>query len=134
MKDKLTKVWKTYSTKKLAKIFESYMQSIGARKYDGRREDNSNSYLISKDTPNWCRVQLYYHKNAWDFGNEDLLIVLRKKAGNYLIVEKKDVRAFEVDDYGIKHYEEDLLKEIIEENKPLFDSIFKNLKLESEAK
>jgi hypothetical protein len=125
LKGKLTEVWKMCETKQLANVFEQYMKSIGVRKYVGRRKDNSNTYMIDAKSTNWNRVQCYYFKDSIKYEDREFLIVLRKEAGNYLIVEKKSKRAFEVDYSGIKHYNEKLLTEIIEEYKPLFDSLFK---------
>lgn len=121
MIEKLIKLWKTYETKQLANVFEQYMKSIGVKKYDSRRKDNSNTYLIDGKSTNWNRVQCYYHKNSQKYGEEDLLIALRKRAGNYLIIGRQSNRAFEIDYSGIKHYDEALLNEIIKEHKPLFE-------------
>ena len=121
MIDKLIKLWKTYETKQLANVFEQYMKSIGVKKYDSRRKDNSNTYLIDGKSTNWNRVQCYYHKDSQKYGEEDLLIALRKRAGNYLIIGRQSNRAFEIDYSGIKHYDEVLLNEIIKEHKPSFE-------------
>ena len=59
MIEKLIKLWKTYETKQLANVFEQYMKSIGVKKYDSRRKDNSNTYLIDGKSTNWDRVQCY---------------------------------------------------------------------------
>lgn len=124
MKEKLTEVWKSCETKQLAKIFVEYMRSIGVRKHDGRRKSNYNTYMIDGDSTGWNRVQCYYHKDSEKYAEEDLLIVLRKKSGNYMIVEKKGKRAFEIDYSGLRHYDETLLNEIIEEHKPFFEALF----------
>jgi len=121
MIEKLIKLWKTYETKQLANVFEQYMKSIGVKKYDSRRKDNSNTYLIDGKSTNWNRVQCYYHKDSQKYGEEDLLIALRKRAGNYLIIGRPSNRAFEIDYSGIKHYDKVLLNEIIKEHKPLFE-------------
>ena len=123
MKDKLTEVWKLCETKQLAKIFEDYMKSIGVRKHDGKRKDNTNSYMIDGKSTSWNRVQCYYHKDNEKYASENLLIVLRKRSGDYLIIERRSKRAFEVDYHGVIGYDENLLKEIMEEHKPLFDTL-----------
>ena len=125
MKDQLIKLWKTCDTRQLAKIFEKYMKSIGVKKYDGRRKDNNDTYLVDGVSTSWNRVQCYYHKGPTKFGNENLLIVLRKRAGDYFIIERKSKRAFEVDYHGVIEYDEKLLNEIISDHKPLFDTLFK---------
>lgn len=123
MKGRLTTLWKMGETKSVAHIFEEYMNVQGARKLDRRRKDNSNTYLIDGKSTGWNRVECYYHKDSEVFAEEDLLIVLRKRAGSYLIIARKGVRAFEVDYDGIKHYDKKLLKEIMENHKPLFDAL-----------
>lgn len=124
LKEKLIEVWKTCGTKQLAKVFEEYMKSIGVRKYDGRRKNNCNTYMIDAKSTGWNRIQCYY-KDSEKYFEENLVIVLRKESGNYMIIEKEGERAFEVDYSGIRHYDEKLLDEVIEEYKPLFDSLFK---------
>lgn len=123
MKDRLTTLWKMGTTKGVAHIFEEYMKVQGVRKLDGRRKDNSNTYLADGKSTRWNRVECYYFKDIERFAEEDLLIVLRKQAGNYLIIARKGIRAFEVDYGGIKHYDEELLKEIMEDHKVLFDAL-----------
>lgn len=125
MKEELTKVWQLCETKQLAAVFEEYMKSIGVRKYDGRRKDNNNTYMIDGRSTNWNRVQCYYYKDSTKYEDRNLLIVLRIRAGNYFIVERKCERAFEVDYRGIRHYDQTLLNEIIKEHKLLFDNLLK---------
>lgn len=125
MKEKLTEVWEKCETKQLAQIFSKYMESIGAKKYDGRRKDNSNTYMADGKSTAWNRVECYYFKGVAGFGNEELDITLRKRSGNYLIIGKKRKRAFEVDWDGICNYDEKLLNEIMTEHKALFDTLFK---------
>lgn len=132
MKEKLTNLWKTCETKQLAEIFETYMKSIGVRKWDGRRKDNRNTYLADGKSTGWNRFTCYYHKDSPSYGDEDLLIVLRKRAGDYLIIGKRGDRAFEVDYSGIKHYDENLLNEILQEHKGLFDTLFGTEGMENE--
>lgn len=123
MKDRLTTLWKMGETKGVAHIFEEYMKVQGVRKLDGRRKDNSNTYMIDGKSTSWNRVECYYHKDSEEFAEEDLLIVLRKRAGSYLIIARKGVRAFEIDYSGIKHYDKKLLNEIMEDHKALFDAL-----------
>ncbi len=123
MKDRLITLWKLGETKSVAHIFEEYMKTIGVRKLDRRRKDNTNTYLIDGESTGWNRVQCYYHADSERYSEENLEIVLRKRAGSYLIIARKGVRAFEVDYDGIKHYDEKLLSEIMKEHKPLFDAL-----------
>lgn len=127
MKDKLTEVYNTHETKQLAKVFEDYMKSIGARKHDGRRKDNTNTYVVHGDCTSWNRVTCYYQKESEKYREENLEIVLRKRAGSYMIISKKGARAFEVSYGDIVYYEEELLKEIMAEHKPLFDMLIKGV-------
>jgi len=83
--------------------------------------DFSRGRFTDGKSTNWNRVQCYYHKDSQKYGEEDLLIALRKRAGNYLIIGRQSNRAFEIDYSGIKHYDEVLLNEIIKEHKPLFE-------------
>lgn len=130
MQERLTHIWETCETKQLAKIFEKYMESIGVRKYDGRRKYDTNTYLIDGKCTSWNRVECYYIKDSEKFSEENLMVVLRKKAGDYFIVGKKGERAFEVDYSGIRHYDEKLLNEIVTEHKQLFDELFKLLEVD----
>ena len=115
MKDKLINVLKKCETKQLANIFKNYMESKGVKKLDRR--------LIDGENTSWNRVECYYNNGSEEYGEEDLLIVLRKRSGYYLIVARKGERAFEYD-YELRHYDEDLLNEIYSEHKELFDSLF----------
>lgn len=65
----------------------------------------------------------FYYKDCVNYADEDLSIVLRKEAGNYLIIQRKGKRAFEIDYSGLKHYDEKLLNEIMNDHKPLFDKL-----------
>jgi hypothetical protein len=123
--EKMTEVWKKGKTKEFAKIFENYMKSTGVRKVDSRRRDKVNTYMIDGKSTGWNRVQCYYHKDSTKYCEENLLLVLRKEAGDYFIIQRKENRAFEMDYSGLRHYDEDLLKEIIQEHKPLFDALIK---------
>lgn len=123
MQEKLTKLWRTCETKQLANKFEEYMKSIGVKRYDSRRKDNSNTYMIDGKSTGWNRVECFYHKDSTKYCEENLLIVLRKEAGNYFIIQRRENRAFECDYSGLRHYDENLLNEIIQEHKPLFDTL-----------
>lgn len=120
IKKQLTSVWRNCKTKQLAKIFEDYMKSIGAEK-SKVQDDKINTYLIDGKSTNWNRIQCYYRKDSAKFWDCDLVLVLRKEAGDYFIIEKKTKRAFEVDYSGVRNYDEALLNEIMQEHKALFD-------------
>ena len=121
--EKLTSLWKTRETKQLAKIFKDYMESIGAKKWNSKRKDNLNTYLIDGKSTDWNRATCYYYKECANYADENISMVLRKRGGSYLIIAKRGIRAFEVDYHRVLHYEEELLKDIIEEHKPLFASL-----------
>lgn len=127
MKDKLFKILESYETKQLAEIFKNYMESIGVKKLDRRRKDNTNTYSVHGDCTNWNRVECYYHKDSLGYTEEDLDITLRKEAGYYLIIGRKGQRAFERSYNSIVHYDEKLLSEIVKDHKPLFDMLVNNL-------
>jgi hypothetical protein len=131
---KLTKVWKTFETGDFSIVFEGYMESLGVKKHDSRRKDNRNTYMIDGKSTNWNRVQCYYHKDSEKYCEENLLLVLRKEAGDYFIVQRRDKRAFEVDYSGIRHYDENLMNEIYAEHQPLFDKLFEIAEQRSEGK
>lgn len=123
--ESLTDLWKTSETKQLANIFKRYMEDMGIKKWDRRRIDNQNTYLIDGNSTGWNRAQCYFYKDCTKYAENDLGIILRKRSGSYLIVERKGERAFEVDYSGLVHYDEKLLKEIIKDHKPLFDALLK---------
>ena len=124
MKDKLIKVWKNYETKQLAKVFETYMKSINAKKHVDYGDSKPHRYAIDGKSSGWNRVQLYYCKEPFKYCEEDLEITLRKRSGDYLIVERKSERAFEVDYSGMKHWNQPLMNEIYADHKELFDTLF----------
>jgi hypothetical protein len=125
MKDKLFKILDVCETKQLAEIFKNYMESIGVRKFDGRRKDNSNTYCAHGDCTSWNRVECYYYKDKPEYGKSVLDITLRKRAGYYFLIGKDSQIAFERSYNYIAHYDEALLNEILQEHKPLFDALLK---------
>ena len=133
MIEKLTKVWKQLGTKQFANVFKAYMITLGVKEHDSRRKVNLNTYMIDGKSTNWNRVQCYYHKDSEKYCEENLLLVLRKEAGNYFIVQRRDERAFEIDYSGLRHFDEKLLKEIYSEHKMLFDKLFEIAEQRSEG-
>ena len=124
MQEKLIELWKRCKTKQLAKIFKDYMQKLGATKWDYRKKVSINTFYAESTCGNWNRTNCMYLKDSTKFYEHDLEIVLRKEAGNYLIISRKNERAFEVDCSGIRRYDKELLEEIIADHKPLFDKLF----------
>lgn len=124
MEEKLIKVWKTFSTKELALVFERYMKSIGVEKDDRRKKNQQKSYFIDGKSTNWNKVECYYFQKGKPYYNIALKIVLRKEAGNYFIMQNGGERVFEVDYSGIRNYKPDLLEVTINAHKPLFDALF----------
>lgn len=127
MKKELMNLWDTCKTKQLAKIFKEYMESNNISKFDRRKKDNSNTYLISGSCTNWNRVDCYFYKDSADYGKENLEISLRKKSGNYMIISRNGIRAFECDYTGIITYNTKLLENILKDHKPLFDKLFNKI-------
>lgn len=124
MQEKLTKVWRVCETRKLGKIFKAYMEGLGVNKWTSKATGTINTYLIDGKDTDWNRVSCYYNKDSDRYGNEDLKLVLRKRAGSYFIVERYGVRGFEADHHGIIHYDEKLLMEIMADHEPLFQKLF----------
>ena len=111
-------------TVELAWIFEKYMKDIGAKKLDKRRKDCSHTYLIDGKSTNWNRVECYYHKeNDSRYGKENLSITLRKRSGSYFLIERKLRRAFEISEDEVICLDKELLNEIVEEHKALFEML-----------
>lgn len=131
MEKKFIKLLDALETKSLAYIFKGIMENKKIRKYDGRRKDNTNTYYADGRCDNWNRVFCIYYKDSTEPGEEDLEITLRKRAGYYLIVERKNKRAVEVtwslkaNGIVISTYDEELLNEILKDHKELFESLFK---------
>jgi hypothetical protein len=119
----LIKLWKICETKQLGKVFKYYMESMGVKKWDSKRKDNLNTYLIDGKSTGWNRAQCYFYKDSANYAENNLGIILRKKSGSYLIIEKQGRRAFEVDYHGVLHYDKKLLDEIIEEHAILFSAL-----------
>lgn len=124
MQEKFTELWKRCKTKQLAKVFKEYMLNLGVVKWDYRKKVSPNTFYAESTCGNWNRATCTYLKDSTKFFEHDLEIVLRKEAGNYLIISRRGKRAFEVDHGGIKHYEAKLLDEIMSDHKPLFDKLF----------
>lgn len=124
----LEEYYKNHDTKDLALLFERYMQEIGAKKLDRRRKDTSNTYQISGDSTNWNRVECYYYKNSGDYqgyGKFSFCITLRKRAGDYLMIEIGDKNEkikipYEISFGKIIHYDKELLTDLIKEHPKLF--------------
>lgn len=131
MEEKLIKLLDVLETKSLAYIFKSVMERQGIRKYDGRKKDNTNTYYADGKCDNWNRVFCIYYKDSTKPGEENLEITLRKRAGYYLIIERKEERTVEVT-WSAKQgkvilltYNEKLFDEILKDHKILFDLLFK---------
>lgn len=131
MEKKFIELLDALETKSLAYIFKGIMESQKIRKYDGRRRDNTNTYYADGRCDNWNRVFCIYYKDSTEPGEEDLEITLRKRAGYYLIVERKNKRAVEVtwsikaNGIVVSTYDEELLNEILKDHKKLFETLFK---------
>lgn len=124
----LEKYYRSKDTKDLAALFERYMEEIGAKKLDRRRNDTSNTYRIDGDSTNWNRVECYYYRNSGDYqkyGRFEFCITLRKRAGDYLLIEvgnpNCDIqRPYEISYGKVIRYDEELMKELIKKHSKLF--------------
>ncbi len=128
IKSELTRYYKELETKQLADIFIRYMQELGIRKCDMRRNDNFNTYWVDGKSVNWNRTMCHYYKETEVFANDDIGIILRKRAGHYLIIQRKGKRAFEIDYRGIISYDDDLLKKIIKNHGRLFEMLSESIR------
>lgn len=124
----LEKYYRSKDTKDLAALFERYMEEIGAKKLDRRRNDTSNTYRIDGDSTNWNRVECYYYRNSGDcqkYGRFEFCITLRKRVGDYLLIEvgnpNCDIqRPYEISYGKVIRYDEELMKELIKKHSKLF--------------
>ena len=99
-------------------------------KSDMRRNDNFNTYWVDGKSERWHRTMCHYYKNTKVFANDDIGIILRKRGGHYLIVQRNGKRAFEMDYRGIIEYDEELLKEIINDHTKLFMMLSESMRRE----
>lgn len=124
MEDKLTKLLNILETKSLAKIFKKYMEDNNIKKLDGRKRDNSNTYLIFSKDECWDRVFCnYFPRN----NTRDVEIILRKEAGLYLIIKTDSKIAFERSFNGEMFntfYNEELFLKLYEDHKDFFETLF----------
>lgn len=124
----LEKYYRTRDTGDLAVLFKGYMGEIGARKLDRRRKDTSNTYMIDGDSTNWNRVECYYYRNSGDYqkyGMFEFCITLRKRAGNYLLIEVgspncRIERPYEISYGNVVSYNKEILTELVKQHPKLF--------------
>lgn len=128
IEDILEQYYKKHDTKDLANLFQAYMTEIGASKLDKRKKDSSNTYRIDGETTNWNRVECYYYRNQDDYekyGKFEFCITLRKRAGDYLLIEvgneKQEIkRPYEISCGKVVHFDKDLLTELVSKHPKLF--------------
>lgn len=132
IKDELTRYYNELETKQLADIFIEYMQELGIKKCDMRRNDNFNTYWVDGKSENWHRTMCHYYKDTELFSNDDIGIILRKNYGHYLIIQRRMKRAFEISHGEIIAYDEHLLKEIMEDHGRLFEMLSESIRGKSE--
>lgn len=124
----LKQYYETHDTRDLALLFETYMKELGATKLDRRKKDTSNTYTIDGDSTHWNRVECYYYKNSDDwkeYGKFNFCITLRKRSGNYLLIEMGspdgDIkRPYEISYGKVLSYDKVLMKELIKQHPKLF--------------
>ena len=120
---------KRFDTGDLANLFLAYMRQIGANKLDRRRKDTSNTYEVDGESTGWNRVECYYYKNTMDYvqyGKFDFSIALRKRMGDYLVLETGSPtgeirRVFEVSYGEVIGGQTDLLANLVNQHRGLFD-------------
>lgn len=124
----LKQYYEVYDTRDLALLFEAYMKELGATKLDRRKKDTSNTYIIDGDSTHWNRVECYYYKNSDDwkeYGKFNFCITLRKRSGDYLLIEigspDGDIkRPYEISYDKVLRYDKALMKELIKQHPKLF--------------
>lgn len=122
LEQKLIKVYNEWTTRKLGKVFEEYAKSIGLRKWDGRRNDNSNTYFAEGKDEGWDRVICQVHDPI--DSSKQVQIVLRKYT--YFLIQRGNKRIFEYDyKKGTVDYDEEQLNKVINTHENLFDMLFK---------
>lgn len=126
--NELKRYYKELETKQLADTFIKYMQELGIRKCDMRKKDNFNTYWVDGKNESWNRTMCHYYRDTEVFANDDIGIILRKRSGHYLIIQRKGKRAFEIDHRGIIAYDGDLLKEIIKDHGRLFEMLSESIR------
>lgn len=125
MIDNLKKLLDVLETKQLAKIFRKYVKEQNIKKFDGRKKDNNNTYFVEGNDEGWDRV-ICMVTDYKDFTGIE--IVLRKRAGRYLIVRYGARTVFEADFDGRNrksYFDKLLFNEIYKNHKALFDELFR---------
>lgn len=124
MKDKLRRLLSVLETKQLAKIFKKYAKDQNIKKFDGRKKDNNNTYFVEGKDEGWDRVICMITDYK---GFNGIEIVLRKRAGRYLIVRLGAKTVFETEfNNGNRktYYDRLIFDELYKQHKSLFDELF----------
>lgn len=122
LKDKLVGFYRTWTTRKLAKAFSEYAKSLGLRKWDGRRNDNSNTFFTEGKDEGWDRVICSIVDP--EKKEQHIQIVLRKYS--YLLIQVGEKRIFEYDSKkDLIECDDEMLKEAMKNHKALFDVLLK---------
>lgn len=110
----------------LGVIFSSYCKNVlQLPHYDRRKKDRNNRH-------SWYTFSQSYHGNKIECGiygdnpkflGEILYIVLRKRAGHYIIIGENNCKRFVEWDGEVRHYDPDSLRKMIAEHPVLFERL-----------
>lgn len=131
VKEILEKFYQKCDTGDLKYVFTQYMNRIGAKSLDRRYKDTSNTYMIDGESYNWNKVTCENYKNNNDYmeyGKFDICLVMRKRMGNYFLIQIGDEygnikRPYEISYDKIIHCDEELLEKTVNEHQELFKII-----------
>ncbi len=128
LKELLENYYKFHGVRDLAKLFENYMQGIGARKLDCRKKDTANTYKIARSSTDGNQVECYYYKNSgtWrDYGKFAFRITLRKEKENCFLIDIGSTdaeikRLYEISYGTVLCYEKEQLLKLVRQHPELF--------------
>lgn len=118
----LTDWWKGAELPIFKASFEVAMKKMKIPKKDKRYKEQGKCYCVYDDGGR-ITCSIYNTNKNSGYGNEIFEIVLRKKAGNYVIISHNQNRVFEIDYIGLRN-EEGSLIECYNEYKQLFEIVF----------
>lgn len=120
-------VLRNYEPEDLILTFLSYCRKEGIRKYDGRRNDNSNTYWVGDGCyrGNKCELAIYNANPRPEWGDSKLYLVMRKRNGipYFIIATHNGDRIVEIGLDTVWCFDGDRLRTFIRDYKPLFDSL-----------
>lgn len=107
----------------LGMIFSNYCKNILKLPYHDRRKkdcNNRHSWYVSSRSYNGNKIECGIYGDNPTFLGETLYIVLRKRAGYYIIIGENNANRFAEWDGEVRHYDPDGLRKMIAEHPILF--------------